>query len=426
MKKAITLAILTVALTLANSTVYASNGACSGHDGVQCSAGSDTDGSVICKDGWKGSSVQYTSIKDVCGIDYVEPTSTPVKNEGFSDLSDANPNRKAILYLKENGIINGYEDGTFKPNKKINRAEFLKILVEGSGTSPKVEEYSGCFNDVGNEWFAPYVCYAKAIGWVDGYPNGDFKPAQTVNKVEAIKMLLNSQGVEVPAHVTTNPFDDAPSSEWFAPFVQVAKDMGILEETGDKLGAGEDMKRASISENLYRTIEFLKSNPQYKYKDPNDLTKDEIIQNHCEKDWKDDNQMMQYCKDEQEEGLKALNEDKPDYVGTEQFTTIKAKCEKDWATDYKMQAYCREQQFQGVQDLSNAKPEYVTADDNKIIVEKCSNDWSKDYQMNAYCREQQYEAIEKLNAVGTDTSKRSSCASKWIDDFTMRLYCEEQ
>ncbi|MBU1018061.1 S-layer homology domain-containing protein [Patescibacteria group bacterium] len=54
--------------------VYATTGACSGHDGVNCSAGADSDGSVICNDGWTDSSVDYVGMEDDCGVDYVAPT----------------------------------------------------------------------------------------------------------------------------------------------------------------------------------------------------------------------------------------------------------------------------------------------------------------------------------------------------------------
>ncbi len=174
----------------------------------------------------------------------------------ISDLSENHRNREAIEYLYGKGYVNGYDDGTFKPDKDINRAEFLKILVEGVGVSPTASEYSNCFSDVTEDWYVPYVCYAKENGWVDGYPDGSFKPARTVNKVEAIKMLLNSQGVEVPETVSEDPFTDVPRGEWFAQFIDVAKDMGILEETGDFLDPSANMTRGNISENLFRLLTF--------------------------------------------------------------------------------------------------------------------------------------------------------------------------
>jgi len=71
---------------------------------------------------------------------------------------------EAINFLKENGIISGYSDGTFKPTNPLNRAELLKILVEGVGYSPDENVYKNCFSDVKEDWYAKYVCYAKEQG----------------------------------------------------------------------------------------------------------------------------------------------------------------------------------------------------------------------------------------------------------------------
>jgi endonuclease YncB( thermonuclease family) len=165
-----------------------------------------------------------------------------------------NKNETAINYLYENGVISGYSDGSFQPDKTLNRAELLKILVGGMGVQPSAAEYKNCFPDVKEEWFAPYVCYAKMQGWVGGYPDGTFRPAQTVNKAEAIKMTVNSQGYEVPNSVSETLYSDVDNGQWYAPFIKVAKDKGLLEETGSIFGVTNDMKRGAISENIYRAM----------------------------------------------------------------------------------------------------------------------------------------------------------------------------
>lgn len=105
---------------------------------------------------------------------------------------DGSRNKAAILYLADKGVLAGYPDQTFKPNNVVNRAELLKILVASLG----VTDLSGrnCFPDVTDQWFAPYVCYAKNQGWVSGYADGTFRPSEPVNKVEAIKMLSIASG----------------------------------------------------------------------------------------------------------------------------------------------------------------------------------------------------------------------------------------
>lgn len=175
---------------------------------------------------------------------------------GAAALSDitGHKNQTAIQYLYDNGVIAGYPDGTFKPDKTINRAELLKILVGGKGITPTTVAYKSCFPDVKIEWFAPYVCYAKSAGWVSGYPDGTFQPNKTVSKVEAIKMLVNSQGYQLPAQVTDKPYADIDVGEWYAPFLKVAKDKGLLEEAGSAFGTSEQMTRGGISENIYRAM----------------------------------------------------------------------------------------------------------------------------------------------------------------------------
>ncbi len=171
----------------------------------------------------------------------------------FSDLDTSHKNHKAVEYLKTKKIIQGYEDGSFKPTKTVNRAEMLKILVAGKGLNPDSSQYSNCFPDVGTEWFAPFVCYAKAQGWVKGYPDGTFGPAKSVSKVESLKMLLESYGYDT-SQVDQNPYSDVDKAHWFAPYVKLAKEKGLLEETGSSFSPGAEHLRAGVSENLYRLL----------------------------------------------------------------------------------------------------------------------------------------------------------------------------
>lgn len=110
----------------------------------------------------------------------------------FSDVPSSHPNAAAANRLKSLGIVGGYADGSFKPSATINRAEFIKImtsepLVPEAERSACV---GSPFPDVPAEaWFAPYVCVAKARGMVGGYPDGTFRPEKTISFVEAAKII---------------------------------------------------------------------------------------------------------------------------------------------------------------------------------------------------------------------------------------------
>ena len=59
----------------------------------------------------------------------------------FPDVSQSHKNHDAIIYLYQEGVINGYPDGTFKPENTLNRAELLKILVLGGDIDPSASTY---------------------------------------------------------------------------------------------------------------------------------------------------------------------------------------------------------------------------------------------------------------------------------------------
>ena len=109
----------------------------------------------------------------------------PTGFAAFSDISLGTEYQAAIKDLQSKGVIEGYADGSFKPKAGINRAEFLKILLESRGDIST--DGKNCFPDVTNQWFAKYVCFAKANDIVAGYPNGTFGPEKEINFVEASK-----------------------------------------------------------------------------------------------------------------------------------------------------------------------------------------------------------------------------------------------
>jgi len=138
----------------------------------------------------------------------------------------------AIDQLTQEGIVEGYDDGSFRPDNQINRAEFMKIVI-GSMGAYGTEEIANCvknyqpqswtttyFPDVSNDqWYTPYICTGRTRGVVGGYPDGDFKPGNNVNYAEALKIIYGSNN----DYGTSDP----TSSDWFAPYLEDAKANGI-------------------------------------------------------------------------------------------------------------------------------------------------------------------------------------------------------
>jgi len=114
---------------------------------------------------------------------------TDFDKSSFPDIYTHNPYFKSVEVLYKNGVIEGYSDGKYKPGKKINRAEFIKIVL---GANDIKSEGKNCFTDVKNEWFAKYVCSAKKKGIIKGYPDGKFRPERNISFVEAAKIIAEA------------------------------------------------------------------------------------------------------------------------------------------------------------------------------------------------------------------------------------------
>lgn len=174
----------------------------------------------------------------------------------FPDVQTTNPNFIAIAYLKKIGLVQGYDDGTFKPNQTINRAEALKMLLYAIKGVNTINKNSFSFPDVkAGDWFYSAVLQAWNNYLVQGYPDKLFHPEKTINLAEAIKMLVLQEGDAVP-QVSEKPYSDVETTDWFAPYAKVAKDKTlVLEErkTGDFNG-GTELNRGTFSDIIYRAL----------------------------------------------------------------------------------------------------------------------------------------------------------------------------
>lgn len=115
--------------------------------------------------------------------------------DSFSDVAEDNRYRTAIITLSKLGVIDGYDDGTFKPEGEITRAEFTKMLISalgyGSNTAVPTE-----FDDTNGHWAASFIKTAYDLGIVNGTGERTFEPENPVTYEQAMKMLVCTLGYE--------------------------------------------------------------------------------------------------------------------------------------------------------------------------------------------------------------------------------------
>lgn len=126
---------------------------------------------------------------------YVAPEPEPVEYIAMRDIA-GHKYEDAIWEMFNKGVVQGYEDGSYKPDNTINRAELIKVVVETNMNDTFADfADSECFTDVKkDQWYSQYVCYAQSQQMIEGYPDGSFKPAQEVNFVEGLKILIGMNG----------------------------------------------------------------------------------------------------------------------------------------------------------------------------------------------------------------------------------------
>jgi len=164
---------------------------------------------------------------------------------------------KAVEFLQRRGIINGYNDGSFGPNNGVTRAESLKMIFESIGQPSTGEVTRTSFSDFKkDEWFAGYVEMAKEKGYVKGYDDGKFRPHQTVNKAELLKIAFQIFEIDLTSYRVDSPANDVADDAWFAVYFQYAIDNELLDldENGGIVPA-ESMTRDEFSDLIYRLIQ---------------------------------------------------------------------------------------------------------------------------------------------------------------------------
>lgn len=141
----------------------------------------------------------------------------------FSDVTGTSVEASAIYKLNGLGVIDGYPDGTFGPEKTITRAEFAKIACVTAGLKSVASGMGGTaspFSDVATDhWANGWINVAAAQGYVKGDPAGTFRPEDQITQAEVVTVLLRLLG-----------YNDNLPGEWPSDYIAKAANLGVLDD----------------------------------------------------------------------------------------------------------------------------------------------------------------------------------------------------
>jgi hypothetical protein len=170
----------------------------------------------------------------------------------FNDTQN-NWARNAIQTLSDQGILTGYPNGSFKPEGLVTRAEFSAMLVKALGLNISASG-TQTFSDVPtNNWAYPAIETVRSTGLVSGYPNGTFMPNRSISRAEAMAVLANAARIPMPNDATINQtlsnYRDAGSvPNWARPAVAAVIQGGIYANEPSAGNAVDPMQPATRAE----------------------------------------------------------------------------------------------------------------------------------------------------------------------------------
>lgn len=133
----------------------------------------------------------------------------------YKDVAEKRWSNKHISTMENAGIINGYPNGSFLPEKSITRAEFAAIASRFDKLN---EQPNTLFSDISGHWAEKYIVSAANKGWIKGYPDGTFKPNQYITRAEAmafINSVLNRKVHNNDIHKDAKKWPDIAPTNWY-------------------------------------------------------------------------------------------------------------------------------------------------------------------------------------------------------------------
>ena len=214
--------------------------------------------------------------KLISSLSLISILMTPIYAHANPNLNDIYGHwaKKEINQFISSGYVNGYEDGTFRPDNSITRAEFVKLVNKYFGFNNK-EDIK--FSDINtNDWYYNDICIASKTGYINGYEDKTFKPNKTITREEVSKILISIKNKQDNVYDKLNKYPDKNKvSNWAKPYVEGSIEQGYLK--GNDLGLLNPTNNITRAESVTILSRVVKEKPEIKDEAPVITAKEHLI-----------------------------------------------------------------------------------------------------------------------------------------------------
>jgi hypothetical protein len=171
----------------------------------------------------------------------------------FSDVASTNVHRENVLWLANRGVVQGYDDGTFRPSLSVTRGQLASLMARTAGLTPAAGPYD--FTDIAGSVHAGNIQALADAGIIAGFSDDTFRPSEPVTRAQAASLLGRWLDVD---EVAEGPFTDVAAGSTHAEYINSLYDLGVINgTTATTFSPAAPLQRAQTASLIARSLDVL-------------------------------------------------------------------------------------------------------------------------------------------------------------------------
>jgi hypothetical protein len=175
--------------------------------------------------------------------------------KGFDDVPMDHWAYEPVTMLRQMNMVSGYDNNEFKPDRLITRAEFIKMAVSAMGLQQGTGELK--FKDKSQipDWAESSMQTAVQSGLIDGYEDGTVRPNQPISRAEIVAILVKGYKLPIASDYSLSYTDRSAIPDWAADYVRTAAAKGLVDGYDDgSFAPNKQAKRSEVASTLYKAV----------------------------------------------------------------------------------------------------------------------------------------------------------------------------